>query len=99
MSDSNQTMRAALESSDMLIIDGLHAWDFSLDDVQLLIKCMDGRAEKRWSFTPQQLDAAVFDDSLQSWTLVGDSGEHRLVCLSALSASNDDDACEVVDEA
>ncbi|HCS09262.1 DUF5629 family protein [Pseudomonas lundensis] len=98
MSDSNQTMRAALESSDMLIIDGLHAWDFSLDDVQLLIKCMDGRAEKRWSFTPQQLDAAVFDDSLQSWTLVGDSGEHRLVCLSALSASNDDD-CEVIDEA
>ena len=98
MSDSNQTMRAALESSDMLIIDGLHAWDFSLDDVQLLIKCMDGRAEKRWSFTPQQLEAAVFDDSLQSWTLVGDSGEHRLVCLSALSASNDDD-CEVVDEA
>ena len=98
MSDSNQTMRAALESSDMLIIDGLHAWDFSLDDVQLLIKCMDGRAEKRWSFTPQQLEAAVFDDSLQSWTLVGNSGEHRLVCLSALSASNDDD-CEVVDEA
>ncbi|OZY37043.1 hypothetical protein CJF35_10820 [Pseudomonas lundensis] len=98
MSDSNQTMRAALESSDMLIIDGLHAWDFSLDDVQLLIKCMDGRAEKRWSFTPSQLEAAVFDDSLQSWTLVGNSGEHRLVCLSALSASNDDD-CEVVDEA
>ena len=98
MSDSNQTLRAALETSDMLEIDGLHAWDFSLDDVQLLIKCMDGRAEKRWSFTPQQLDAAVFDDSLQSWTLVGDSGEHRLVCLSALSASNDDD-CEVIDEA
>ena len=98
MSDSNQTMRAALESSDMLIIDGLHAWDFSLDDVQLLIKCMDGRAEKRWSFTPQQLDAAVFDDSLQSWTLVGDSGEHRLVCLSALSANNDDDEAEAEDE-
>ena len=99
MSDSNQTMRAALESSDMLIIDGLHAWDFSLDDVQLLIKCMDGRAEKRWSFTPQQLNAAVFDDSLQSWTLVGDSGEHRLVCLSAVSASNDDEVGEVADEA
>ena len=37
MSDSNQTLRAALETSDMLVIDGLHAWDFSLDDVQLLI--------------------------------------------------------------
>ena len=98
MSDSNQTLRAALETSDMLEIDGLHAWDFSLDDVQLLIKCMDGRAEKRWSFTLAQLDAAVFDQALKSWTLNGDSGEHRLVCLSAFSASNDDDDTEVVDE-
>ncbi len=99
MSDSNQTLRAALEASDMLEIDGLHAWDFSLDDVQLLIKCMDGRAEKRWNFSAAQLDAAVFDQALQSWTLTGDSGEHRLVCLSALSASNDDDDTEVADEA
>ena len=98
MSDSNQTLRAALETSDMLVIDGLHAWDFSLDDVQLLIKFMDGRAEKRWKFTLEQIDASVFDDTLQSWTLVGDSGEHRLVCLSALSANNDDDEAEVADE-
>ena len=98
MSDSNQTLRAALETSDMLVIDGLHAWDFSLDDVQLLIKCMDGRAEKRWKFSLEQVDASVFDDTLQSWTLVGDSGEHRLVCLSALSAENDDDEAEVADE-
>ena len=99
MRDSNQTLRAALETSDMLEIDGLHAWDFSLDDVQLLIKCMDGRAEKRWNFSAEQLSAAVFDQALQSWTLTGDSGEHRLVCLSALSASNDDDDTEVADEA
>ena len=99
MSDSNQTLRTALEASDMLVIDGLHAWEFSLDDVQLLIKCMDGRAEKRWSFKLAQLDAAVFDETLQSWTLIGDSGEHRLVCLCALKATNDDDDCEVADEA
>ena len=98
MSDSNQTLRTALETSDMLVIDGLHAWDFSLDDVQLLIKCMDGRAEKRWKFSLEQVDASVFDDTLQSWTLVGDAGEHRLVCLSALSAENDDDEAEVADE-
>ena len=98
MSDSNQTLRTALETSDMLVIDGLHAWDFSLDDVQLLIKCMDGRAEKRWHFTAAQIDAAVFDQALKSWTLTGDSGEHRLVCLSALSANNDDDDTEVTDE-
>jgi len=40
----------------------------------------------------------VFDQALKSWTLTGDSGEHRLVCLSAFSASNDDDDTEVVDE-
>ena len=99
MSDSNQTLRTALETSDMLVIDGLHAWDFSLDDVQLLIKCMDGRAEKRWHFTAPQIDAAVFDQGLQSWTLTGDCAEHRLVCLKALKATNDDDDYEVADEA
>ena len=60
---------------------------------------MDGRAEKRWRFVTQQLEVSVFDESLQSWTLVGDSGEHRLVCLSAVSASNDDEVGEVADEA
>jgi len=99
MNDSSQTLPMALQTSDMLVIDGLHAWDFSLDEQQLLIKCMDGRAEKRWVFTPAQLDAAVFDDSLQSWVLNGDAGEHRLVCLSAISGSNDDDDTEVAVEA
>lgn len=98
MSDSNQTLRTARQSPAYRWFQGLHAWDFSLDDVQLLIKCMDGRAEKRWHFTAPQIDAAVFDQGLQSWTLTGDSGEHRLVCLSALSANNDDDDTEVTDE-
>lgn len=98
MSDSNQTLRAALEASDMLEIDGLHAFDFTLDDQGLLIEAIDGRVRKRWSMTPQQVDAAVFDDKLQSWTLTGDASEHRLVCFSAVYASNDDDD-EVLDEA
>jgi len=91
MSDANQTLRAALETSDMLEIDGLHAFEFSLDDQGLLIEAMDGRANKRWSLTPEQVEAAVFDDKLQSWTLTGDASEHRLVCVSAVCASNDDD--------
>ena len=98
MSDSNQTLRAALETSDMLEIDGLHAFDFTLDAKGLLIEAMDGRANKRWSITPEQVDAAVYDQQLQSWTLTGDSSEHRLVCFSAVWASNDDDE-EVLDEA
>ncbi|MFJ7882963.1 DUF5629 family protein [Pseudomonas sp. NPDC096917] len=99
MSDPNQTLRAALETSDMLEIDALYAFEFALDDNGLHIEAMDGRANKRWRFTPQQIDAAVYDQALESWTLTGDSGEHRLICLSALRASNDDDDSEVPDEA
>lgn len=98
MSDSNQTLRTALENSDMLEIDGLHAFEFSLDDKGLLIQAMDGRVNKRWSMSPEQVEAAVFDDKLQSWTLIGDSSEHRLVCFSAVCASNDDED-EAHDEA
>ncbi|MFN3359047.1 MAG: DUF5629 family protein [Pseudomonas sp.] len=81
---------AVLETSDMLLIDGLHAFDFQLDQ-QLLITAMDGRAEKRWSFSLEQVQAAIFDDTLQSWTLTGESGEHRLICMSAFTGNNNDE--------
>ena len=80
----------ALESCNMLEIDGLYAFDIDLKD-GLLITCIDGRVEKRWRFTPEQVLAAVFDETLQSWTLTGDSGEHRLVCMSGISGSNHDE--------
>ena len=97
MTAATDTLLTALETCDMLEIDGLHAFEFSLDEQRLLIECMDGRAAKRWSFTLAQVQAATFDQALQSWTLNGESGEHRLVCLSAIRASNDDDEPEVVD--
>ena len=86
-----------LQTSDMLEIDGLHAFDFTLDDQQLLIKSMDGRAEKRWTFSLAQIEAATFDDALQSWTLTGDSGEHRLVCMAAFTGNNNDEEDEHAD--
>lgn len=82
---------AVLETSDMLEIDGLHAFDFELDAEKLLITAMDGRAEKRWRFSLEQVQAATFDDTLQSWTLTGDSGEHRLICMSAFTGNNNDE--------
>ena len=85
------TLTAVLATSDMLEIDGLHAFDFTLDNEQLLIIAMDGRAQKRWSFSLEQLQAAVFDETLQSWTLTGDVGEHRLVCMSAITANNNEE--------
>lgn len=84
-------LTTVLATSDMLEIDGLHAFDFTLSDDKLLIIAMDGRAEKRWSFTLAQVQAATFDDTLQSWTLTGESGEHRLICLSAFTGNNNDE--------
>ena len=86
-----------LATSDMLEIDGLHAFDFKLNDQKLSIMCMDGRAEKRWSFSLAQVQAATFDEALQSWTLTGDSGEHRLVCMAAFTGNNNDEEDEHAD--
>ncbi|VVN93497.1 hypothetical protein PS718_02083 [Pseudomonas fluorescens] len=86
-----QTLLDVLEHCDMVEIDGLHAFEFSLDeDDNLHIECIDGRAAKHWQFTPAQVSAATFDKDLQSWLIVGDSGEHRLVCLEAFGGGNDD---------
>ncbi|MBD8149951.1 DUF5629 family protein [Pseudomonas fluorescens] len=90
------TLTTALATSDMLIIDGLHAFDFTFDR-HLSIESMDGRELKRWTFSPEQTDAATFDDSLQSWLLCNDDGEHRLVCLSAIQGDNNNDEDEADD--
>ncbi|MNO03396.1 hypothetical protein D3C81_2240890 [compost metagenome] len=76
----------------MVEIDGLHAFEFSLDeDDNLHIECLDGRVSKHWEFTPAQIQAATFDETLQSWLITGGSGEHRLVCMTAFRGDNDAD--------
>ena len=96
MTAQADTLLNTLEHCDMVEIDGLHAFEFSLDEVDNLhIECMDGRAAKHWEFTPAQVQAATYDASLQSWLIIGDSGEHRLVCLGdVVSGDNDDDEAE-----
>ena len=92
MTANTDTLLQSLENADMLEIDGLHAFDFSLDeDDNLHIECMDGRALKRWEFSMAQIEAATFDATLQSWLITGDSGEHRLVPLDAIGGDNDED--------
>jgi len=92
MTDIADTLLNTLEHCDMVEIDGLHAFEFSLDEVDNLhIECMDGRAAKHWEFTPAQVQAATFDPTLQSWLITGDSGEHRLVCLTAIGGHDDED--------
>ena len=90
MTAATDTLLNALEHCDMLEIDGLHAFDFSLDeDDNLHIECMDGRAAKRWAFSMAQINAATFDPTLQSWLITGDSGEHRLVLMEAFGGGDD----------
>ncbi|SEN16584.1 hypothetical protein SAMN04487857_1118 [Pseudomonas sp. ok272] len=92
MTAMTDTLLLALDSCDMLLIDGLHASDFWLeeDEADLHIECMDGRTLKHWVFTPAQVEAATFDTTLHCWTLTGDSGEHRLECLGAFGGDNDE---------
>ncbi|MGE8144475.1 DUF5629 family protein [Pseudomonas frederiksbergensis] len=92
MTAVTDTLLNALENCDMLEIDGLHAFDFSLDEEDNLhIECMDGRAAKRWEFRMVEIEAATFDPTLQSWLITGDSGEHRLVCMAAFGAHDDEE--------
>ena len=94
-----QTLLDALEHSDMVEIDGLHAFEFSLyEDDGVHIELMDGRVSQSWEFTPEQVKAATFDETLESWLIVGyarhskTTGEHRLVCHGdVVSSSNDED--------
>ncbi|MGR3896067.1 DUF5629 family protein [Pseudomonas sp. 1176_21] len=83
------TLAQALESCDMLLIDGLHAFDFIFDDTGLRIELMDGRALKKWQFSPEQIGNATLAG--EHWQLSDDTGEHQLVCMSALRASEEDD--------
>lgn len=90
MTSTNQTLLAALQTSNMLEIDGLHAWEFSLGDEHLEIEAIDGRERKIWRFSLAQVQAATFDTQLQSWTLSDGNADHRIVCLSGFTASDDD---------
>jgi len=93
-----QTLLNALEHCGMVEIDGLHAFEFALDeDDNLHIECMDGRNALHWLFSPEEIQAATFDESLQSWLINGffsesrTIGEHRLVCLGDVVSSSDDE--------
>jgi hypothetical protein len=85
-----------LRSADMLLIDGLHAWQFELDEqaqaeqVQLNIECMDGRTRRVWKFSAAQVAAATAGTEVGAWRIEGTEGSHELVCLGAISASNDE---------
>lgn len=87
---------AELQNADMLLIDDLHAWQFSLaeeatgDQPLLTVECMDGRTRRVWVFSGAAVAAAARDAENGSWSLADSAGAHTLVCLGATVGSNDD---------
>jgi len=84
-----------LRGADMLLIDGLHAWQFELheqaagEQTQLSVECMDGRIRRVWSFSAAAVAAAVANGAEGGWRIADGEGEHELVCLGAISADNE----------
>lgn len=83
-------LQTALTAHSMLEIDGLHAFDFTLDEM-LQIESMDGRERKVWRFSLAQIDAAEYDSQLQSWVINDGNADHRIVVLNGISASDEDE--------
>ncbi|MCT8162379.1 hypothetical protein E2H86_14365 [Pseudomonas putida] len=83
------TLTNALAACDMLLIDGLHAFDFTCDAVGLTVECMDGRQLRRWQFTAEQVAAATLEGN--DWLISDVQGEHRLVCMEAFRAPDEDE--------
>lgn len=111
MTGTPNSLLEALQSADMLLINDLHAWQFSLEpnalalaqaagglELPLLkVECMDGRTRRVWTFSVAAVLAAQLDPQAHCWTLHDSSGEQRISCLDAISASNDDDGEEQAD--
>ena len=57
MTAESASLRPVLETSDMLEIDGLHAFDFELTELKLVITAMDGSSAKENIFT--NIDSAA----------------------------------------
>lgn len=87
-----------LQATNLLLIDGLHAFDFVLTDAGLTLEVMDGRDLKRWTFSHAQLAAAQRNEAGDGWQLAGPDTTHQLLCLDAFSASDDEDEDSTEDE-
>ncbi|WP_263264597.1 DUF5629 family protein [Pseudomonas sp. RIT-PI-S] len=86
-----QPLAEALDATDMVIIDDLYAFEFALGSDGLTIVCMDGRDERQWRFSPEQVAAARFVSESDLWEIQGSDAVHRLRLLEAFAADDDDD--------
>ena len=84
----------ALNGADMVEIDGLHAWQFTLDETPaegapaLWIECMDGNTRRAWRLSLEQVKAAQYDPNDDHWLIPAGTTEHRLKCFAAICGDN-----------
>lgn len=97
MMTDNPDLLGELQQADMLIIDDLHAWQFTLGEQAeaeqplLRVECMDGRTHRVWSFSATEVAAASYSVESGSWAIADSTGNHVLTCLGATVGSNDED--------
>ena len=58
---------------------------------ELTMSYHDGRTRRVWKFSSAAVLAATFDAASQCWSLSDAEGVQQLNCLSAISASADDE--------
>lgn len=96
MPASPATLIELLEQADMLEVNGLHAFDFDLfeveedDDIEVEIVCLEGKQRHVWEFSHAELLAARFDAAADAWLLHSNGAEIRLRCLDAFVGENDE---------
>ena len=108
MSDTdNPYLLDQLESADMLEIDGLHAFDFTLDEA--LLDQADAAAEAGQPFASDDIEVSIealdgrerkrwrfsYNSVMEAEYQAEDDswqlGPHRLKCLGAVQASSEDE--------
>jgi len=98
-----------LENTELLEIDGLYSWQFSLDEavldqadaaaeadlpfaseaILLRIELLDGRDQRKWQFSYNEVLEALFQPESGSWTICAGDKQHVLKCQTDVAASAD----------
>lgn len=93
----DRTLIDALEQADMLEVEGLHAFEFDLyevevdDDIEVEIRAMEGKQQVCWAFSRAELLAARYDEGQDLWVVTQDGKEYWVRCHEAFTAEGEDD--------
>src|SRR5690606_25742017 len=94
----DRTLIDALEQADMLEVEGLHAFEFDLyeveadDDIEVEIRAMEGKQQICWAFSRAELLAARYDEGQDLWGVSQDGKEYWVRRNAACTGEGEDDS-------